>query len=263
MKLYHYTSIENLALILKSQKIRFTKLDCVDDVEESAMYNQISFGKYTFVSCWTKDKDENIALWKMYTPNGRGVRIEMDKDMFCRTDKNISKTQIGQMELVNGTNPILSNDEMINDNFMIMPFCNQENLFFRKIEYVSNPRKLVKNIIIEKNLSRTICFKRIGCYKHSKWEFQKECRFILHIYPFKKSDFTSPDAHLIIHNALQNEKELGFNYYDLALDHNKLKNISIRLGPLTTEAEEIIVKSLIDAYAKDAKIEKSDVKLRK
>ena len=49
MKLYHYTSIENLALILKSQNIRFTRLDCVDDMEESVMYDQISFGKYTFV----------------------------------------------------------------------------------------------------------------------------------------------------------------------------------------------------------------------
>ncbi|WP_122334898.1 hypothetical protein [Parabacteroides distasonis] len=58
-------------------------------------------------------------------------------------------------------------------------------------------------------------------------------------------------------------KELRFNHHDLALDPEKLKNISIRLGPLATEAEEIIVKSLISVYAKNAKIEKSNVKLRK
>ncbi len=35
MKVYHYTSIETLALILKNKSIRFNRLDCVDDLEES------------------------------------------------------------------------------------------------------------------------------------------------------------------------------------------------------------------------------------
>ena len=35
MRIYHYTSIETLALILDSQKIRFNRLDRVDDLEES------------------------------------------------------------------------------------------------------------------------------------------------------------------------------------------------------------------------------------
>lgn len=262
MKIYQYTSIENLALILKSQKIRFTKLDYVDDVEESAMYDRVSFGKYTFVSCWTEDKDENIALWKMYTPNGRGVRIEIDEDMFLKTSEKIHQLKIGKLEFINGPNPILSIDQMFNEDFFIMPYCNNDP-FLKKVIYRDNPRSEVENIISDKYGKREIRFDKIGIYKHKKWEFQKECRFILHIYPFKKSDFESPNANYLIHNALESGKELGFNHHDLALDPEKLKNISIRLGPLTTEAEEIIVKSLLDIYAKDAKIEKSDVKLRK
>lgn len=78
MILYHYTSIENLALILKNQTIRFTRLDCVDDVEESAVYeNTVPMAKYTFVSCWTENEEESIPLWNMYTPQMRGVRIKM------------------------------------------------------------------------------------------------------------------------------------------------------------------------------------------
>ena len=36
MKIYHYTNIEALALILKNQTIRFNRLDKVDDIEEDA-----------------------------------------------------------------------------------------------------------------------------------------------------------------------------------------------------------------------------------
>ncbi len=36
MEIHHYTSIENLALILKNKTIRFTRLDKVDDSEEAA-----------------------------------------------------------------------------------------------------------------------------------------------------------------------------------------------------------------------------------
>ena len=62
-KIYHYTTIDTLALILKHCTIRFNRLDKVDDLEE-AMYGSgeqnINLGKYTFVSCWTKDQDENV-----------------------------------------------------------------------------------------------------------------------------------------------------------------------------------------------------------
>ena len=82
MKIYHYTTIETLALIIKSRAIRFNRLDCVDDLEES-LYGSgnmnIKLSQYEFVSCWTKDKEENLALWKMYT-NNKGVRICMDDD---------------------------------------------------------------------------------------------------------------------------------------------------------------------------------------
>lgn len=80
MKIYHYTSIETLALILHSKKIRFNRLDRVDDVEESCYGSgptNARLGMYSFVSCWTKDVMENLSLWKMYT-GYKGVRIGID-----------------------------------------------------------------------------------------------------------------------------------------------------------------------------------------
>ena len=96
MNLFHYTSIEALALILKNKTIRFNRLDCVDDLEES-MYgsgpNDIKLGQYQFVSCWTKDCEENIALWKMYTSN-KGVRICLDSDMFKTYPSTVAVTLV-------------------------------------------------------------------------------------------------------------------------------------------------------------------------
>lgn len=34
MRIYHYTNIDTLALILKNRTIRFNRLDNVDDLEE-------------------------------------------------------------------------------------------------------------------------------------------------------------------------------------------------------------------------------------
>ena len=60
MKIYHYTNIEALALILKNQTIRFNRLDKVDDIEEgNAESWGVKFCKYVFVSCWTDKKEEN------------------------------------------------------------------------------------------------------------------------------------------------------------------------------------------------------------
>ena len=63
MKIYHYTSIETLALIVQNKTIRFNRLDFVDDCEES-LYGSgptnIKLGQYTFVSCWTKDCKHSI-----------------------------------------------------------------------------------------------------------------------------------------------------------------------------------------------------------
>ena len=52
--LYHYTTIDTLALMLKNKTIRFNRLDKVDDVEEDAFSNGVHLGRYIFVSCWTK-----------------------------------------------------------------------------------------------------------------------------------------------------------------------------------------------------------------
>ena len=80
--IYHYTSIESLALILKTRKLRFTRLDGVDDVREAQAHAGIDFGKFFFVSCWTQEIKESIPQWSMYSREMQGVRLELPEFPF-------------------------------------------------------------------------------------------------------------------------------------------------------------------------------------
>ena len=83
VRIYHYTTIDSLALILKSRALRFTRLDRVDDLEEAKVeQNQYDLSKFLFVSCWTEDGEEDIPLGKMCSDGAAGVRIGVDKEMF-------------------------------------------------------------------------------------------------------------------------------------------------------------------------------------
>ena len=115
---HHYTTIENLALILSTRRIRFTRIDKVDDLKEiEGLPSQ--FGTYVYVSCWTHNVEENIALWKMYTNNMKGVRITLPVNMFKEVRCNINRFQIEESE-----EEIISpfeNNEILTEDYCI---CN-------------------------------------------------------------------------------------------------------------------------------------------
>ena len=47
-------------MILSTRKIRFNRLDRMDDLEEGRVEAQgVPLGKYTYVSCWTEDDEES------------------------------------------------------------------------------------------------------------------------------------------------------------------------------------------------------------
>lgn len=79
---YHYTSIDTLEKIFSSRSLCFTNLDLVDDLDEVETADLKKFGRFCYVSCWTKEEKESIPMWKMYTPDMQGVRIKMNESPF-------------------------------------------------------------------------------------------------------------------------------------------------------------------------------------
>lgn len=252
--LYHYTSIETLALILKYKTIRFTSLAKVDDLNEAKTSDYGDMGRFCFVSCWTDMKEESIPLWKMYTPDMRGVRIRLPRTPFKRY--KVSKGEYYSSE--DFYTYINFNKHYSNNGYSINPI-NEESFLF-KVEYTNNKDSLFPNVVSKEDTAtgytKRINIKDIGRYKEKVWEFQQEWRYKLFIAPWTLNDLikaNSVEKQVDLFNRLK-EFNLPFSYYDLDLDENKFKDMEILLGPKTSVAEEIIVRALVNEYNKDAKV---------
>jgi hypothetical protein len=255
----HYTSIQNLALILSSRKIRFNRLDKVDDLNEIDGLPR-RFGTYVYISCWTDDIEESLPLWKMYTQNMRGVRITLPKDMF---KKNLLKYATTEAGLTKDMYSPLSSEEMITNNYFISNFFENESSFFKHIVYEDNYPQIHKKNYNETGKSLEISnLYMYGAYKKKIWEFEKECRFTLYALPLLPLEHplingkTEKQMELITYGML-NDIENVANYIDVDLEESIIDNISLRLGPMCDDADLIIVDTLLKRYAKNGLYEMS------
>ena len=227
MRIYHYTSIDVLALILKNRTIRFTRLDNVDDPEEYGFeIDGLNPAKYTYVSCWTRNSIESIPQWLIYGNKRHGVRLSFDSDLF-----NIKENQVRNVK------EWFTNEEMREWDYMIMPILNNRILY--DIQYVTNPADYKKNIFVNINEETGIDMKEVGVYKKLDWAFQKECRYTIQAFP-KNAKGTY--NHLSFY--LENNLYCSNKYIDIPIKETALNSIEIVLGPDTTEAERILVESL-------------------
>ncbi|MDE6695857.1 MAG: hypothetical protein K2K25_03165 [Muribaculaceae bacterium] len=262
MKIYHYTSIENLALILKHKTIRFNRLDMMEDpCEKTFLVNQLDWSPYTYVSCWTENPIENVPQWNFYT-GGKGVRIGIDKDFIDwekqsiafsaparpRHHKSLSKDSSGTLSIT--LNPIriyrpLSTDICYNK---VMYFSDEEYSEFEK-----NIGRVKTYLEIDEELMR----KYIGVIRKDKWSFQDESRFVIYAVPY-----TSTDA-VVSHNEFINLIRMVMpnkvTFIDVPIKPEKLKNIEVTLGPKMDEGQIILTKALLNKYVPDAKLNVSSI----
>ncbi len=258
--IYHYTTIENLALILNSKKIRFNRLDNVDDIQESSEYKELNFSKYLFVSCWTENSEENIALWNMYTPKMKGVRIGLPNPPFKM--KLVNKKSNSLFKIIGEKHLPLTPQECSTKDYFVVPFFGDDKMFYKKIEYLdtdelkSRFKKLVtkeRNGEIQTVTANAQDFAKL---KHKRWSFQEESRFVLLItHPMKNPYDTTEYV-----NKLFKEEALPFFYFDLELDNSNIKKMEIILGPNCSEAEKLIVLSLAEKYGVETEIKNSILK---
>ncbi|MVX66954.1 DUF2971 domain-containing protein [Clostridium chromiireducens] len=258
--LYHYTSIENLALILKNKTIRFSSLSTVDDLREAKTEDFGEIGRFCFVSCWTDMKEESIPLWKMYTPNMTGVRIKLpirpfekykiskgshynEKEFYSYIDPNIHFSKDGSGYLFS---PVEGEDFIYK-----VGYTKEESLIFPKIYECSDNSKSIK-------------IKNIGKYKDDVWKFQEEWRYKLFFWPITMEEFKNIKSREEQNGLLSKvkEKDLPFQYYDLKIDGEKFQEMEILVGPRANDAQKIIIESLINKYNKGINVEDSILSLR-
>ena len=66
-RLYHYTNLESLALILAHRTIRLMLIIGMDDPQEPRTAGIPNLGRFVFASSWTDDKEESIPMCNMYS----------------------------------------------------------------------------------------------------------------------------------------------------------------------------------------------------
>jgi hypothetical protein len=264
-KIYHYTSIESLAMILSTKKLRFSRLDGVDDVTEAQTHHGIPFGKYFFVSCWTQEEEDNLAQWKMYGGDMAGIRIELPIYPF----KNILMGSHNGLEAHGQVFSPLGTNDLFGHDYMILPPVLGSTWFKGPVEYVDDVAARYNSaitVVNDANGTDSIVIKEfydLARLKSKTWQFQAEYRFLLHVLPIippfpKNVPFTpTGEQYTNCGPAFRSGVDLGISYIDVAIDPAVLAKMVIRTGPLCTAGGRVCVEALLNAYASKAKIESS------
>ncbi len=239
--LFHYTSIERLALILSTQTIRFSRADMVNDLEELKIIDLSVMKESVFISCWTASEKESIPLWKIYGSNLKGVRIKLPTDMFRRGSKPCLSAR-GNFHLINLMS--LENVVQREENYHWIPYI------FGPTEVRYSPDNSVS--VIENS---ELMVDRVGTVKLEHWKFEEEYRY------------------LIIPDALWNPEEMRFQidnpsairpieqeYIEIPLSISGINLIELTLGPAAKDAEYCIVDTLLSKHTNRKTIAESSLK---
>lgn len=246
MKIYHYTSIENLALILKNKTLKFNSLSNVDDMEEGKTEDFGDLSKFVFVSCWSNSSEENIALWNMYSNKMSGIRIELESNDIL-------------FERLHDKSSLIKNVSKLQENEYAW-LWEQDDKPLIKVDYTrKRTPKLVKR---DEDNFPIIYINNIASYKRSIWKFQKEVRFIL-----IAAKTTNKSKVGILKAILEetNTTAINANCLYLQLSEKSFKHMKILLGPHTEEYHRIMCEALVEKYLPNYSIpiSNSNLQIRK
>jgi len=241
--LYHYTKIENLALILQNRTIRFSSLNTVNDLTEGETSDYGSLGHFAFVSCWTTISKEHIPMWNMYTPNMAGVRIKLPIDPFQRYGKSFVPVEEIFYRKEYSVQPVpLESHRII--------YTNDKSLLKPQFAEIHSPKEASFNL------------NAVGRYKPKVWGFEKEWRYIFWILPKRLFDFGNEsygDEKFLLAIKDFGKKQIPMNQYFLKIRDGAFEQMEIVLGPKCSEGDKAIVEALICAYNPKAKFKSSEL----
>lgn len=264
--LYHYTSIETLALILKHQTIRFNSLDKMDDLQEQETADIKNIGQFCYISSWTDDATESIPMWNMYASLNLGVRIRLRKNPFKvydNTAEELSKVLNAPVnDASNGKTlqSIIPLAEMFSKGFMTIQAMTKELLY--RVEYTDDKEKLYPHLLEEDGDHFSIALGMLGKYKNLHWGFQREWRYILNVLPLALNH--PIETSLRNFQISANKMRLGlekqpFPHYDMHISDAAFKDMQITLSPRIGAGSRIIVENLIEKYNPSAELTESSL----
>lgn len=251
--LYHYTSLDTLALILSTKKIKLNSLKFVDDKSEGQTGDIGDFRKYCFASCWTNLQKESIPFWKMYTNDMKGVRISLPKYPFEVHKIHYQPKYLKmQFEL-----SFLAEEYVVNKDYLVIP----TNSILEKVIYTDLENEL-KPLVYKETTDHSFQYEygKIGKYKSKLWEFQSEYRYFVLVIPgggILKLDSEEYHNHPFLRNAIANKEDVPINSIYLDIKQEALDSMKIVTGPKMSNGDKVLLKCLIEKYCPKASIEES------
>ena len=259
MKIYHYTSIKNLALILKNRTLHFNCVKNVNDPDECITQDYKNLQKYCFVSCWTKNQDEKIPFWEIYGDRGHGIRLETDTNLihFEKNDKENDSL-----------NFVIKNIKKEKSNSYFIPLYQNSTSINYYFETNYSDKKRIFEVDYSNNESKQCIYDIEAVFNTKKtcWSFEDEIRFILLGCKLEDGENVSWQS---IFNKITDKKKSKINndfkdcWVDLILKDDFFANLKIICGPKTDEAEKTIIKSLASVFFnKNIQISESVIKMK-
>lgn len=261
-KLYHYTNVEALALILKNRNIKFNPLNRMDDTQEQKTSDRQNLGKICYVSSWSDSSKESIPMWRMYCSKESGVRISLPLDPFQRyCDYKYAQTHgIPNLKFKNPDSPhkttIISFKEMLDKGFLLADI-HGDNLI-KQITYDNN--KLYPNLVTKKEDSTFINTSDLGAYKSEYWSFQDEWRYRLFPLPISPKFLgTKTFFSLLMQKFETDNLALHFDSLFLKIRDECFEQMEVLMSPNISDGNKIILDALIKQYNPKVKLQPSEL----
>ena len=231
--LYHYTSVQSLAMILSSRTMRFSPLTVLDDLQEAQTADVAEIGRSVYISSWTSEDKESIPMWNMYSGMDSGIRIKALALPFEEWNQETNQ---------------FSGYTMWTQDIHLFPQDLEE------VIYSDDRGHLYPQIQLDDRGS--LCQKDLGKYKSTAWEFQKEWRHIIRMWPGPSFDeLLNQD----VQSAYKKFATLLNPYMYLRITDEAFEKLEITLSPKITEGNRVIVDALKEKHCPSLEIRESEL----
>lgn len=268
--LYHYASLDTLALILHNRTIRFSRLDKVDDPQEQRSADSQNLGKMKLVSCWTSSDEESIPMWREYAGADCGVRIQMKSYPFKQYSvSNDSLNMLSSEAVLNALGGSFDGlhlplEDFWDKNYHFFETARDREIL-HEVEYTNDQSLLFPKVINAFGHGGLVAdLNALGVHKTIAWSYQKEWRYILTAVPIGIDSVINVrlDQILRANDVMLDKCDPGIPpYYDLTISDEAFSSMKIVSSPKMTPGNRVILNTLIEKYAPGIEVAESSIEL--
>lgn len=257
--IYHYTNLETLKLILQNRTFRLSSLNRMDDLEEGETGDFQKLGKHIYVSSWTKNHEDSLLLWTLYSRTDDGVRLRMKTDIFKteKIDKHVMMHGV-YAHVTETFNPGIL-ERMLTKNVSFVP----PRAVLQEITYTNDENLIRPTVHTEHPNGFQVATGQLGIFKRYEWRDQQEVRHVLRSLPVNVKEMAfqdQPNGLEILLEKIRTREDFGF--IDLSLRDDAFDDLEILCGPKMSGESKEELNEVLAQYGLHATVRDSKLKIR-